>query len=66
VGKLNYPTIIRPDIAFGVSVESVSLSTKDHSLGCNSMDSQVLNKGHLYVDCGHTRVTDWTRSLIDR
>jgi len=44
VGKLNYLTIIRPDIVFAVCCELVSLNTKDHSLRFSSMDSQVLKE----------------------
>jgi len=74
VGKLNYLTVTKSDIAFVVSIVSHFFSTKDNSSGCSSADSQVLkklpDKGLLYSDCEHTRVTgfldaDWTGSLID-
>ena len=76
VGKLNYLMITRLDITFVVSIESVSLSTKNNSLRCSSADSQALKEGYgqtvsVFELWTQTKIvsfsdTDWAGSLIDR
>ena len=76
VGKLNYLTVTRPDIAHSVSVvnQSMSSSTVDkwvaveHILCCLK---GVLRRGILYSNHGHDRVecftdVDWAGSKEDR
>ncbi|KAL0545945.1 hypothetical protein IC582_015849 [Cucumis melo] len=76
VGKLNYLTVTRPDIAYSVSMVSQFMSspTVDHwaaveQILCYLKDAP--GRGILYKNHGHTRVecfsdVDWARSLEDR
>ena len=68
VGKLNHLTVIRPDIAFTVSVVSrfLSLSRTTHWDVAVDVVVQILmylkktpKKGFLYLNCGHARVIDF-------
>ena len=63
MGKLNYLTVIRPDIAFIVSIVSLSSSRTTH------LDAVVrilrylkkaLDKRLLYSNCGHIRVASFS------
>ncbi|XP_019170478.1 PREDICTED: uncharacterized protein LOC109166047 isoform X2 [Ipomoea nil] len=76
VGKLNYLTITRPDIAFPVSVVSQFMQApmRTHWEGAVGIVKYLKNapgKGILYADHGHMRVeafsdADWAGSLSDR
>lgn len=76
VGKLNYLTITRPDIAFPVSVVSQFMSepTQTHweaAIRIVKYLKGAPGKGVLYADYGHTSVeafsdADWAGSPSDR
>ncbi|KAL0556547.1 hypothetical protein IC582_005061 [Cucumis melo] len=76
VGKLNYLTMTRPDIAYFVSVVSQFMSspTVDHWAAVEQIlcySKAAPGRGILYKDHGHTRVecfsdADWAESREDR
>lgn len=76
VGKLNYLTVTRPDIAYSVSVVSQFMSspTVDHWAAVEQILCYLKaapGRGILYKDHGHTRVecfsdADWAGSREDR
>ncbi|TYJ97231.1 Cysteine-rich RLK (RECEPTOR-like protein kinase) 8 [Cucumis melo var. makuwa] len=76
VGKLNYLTVTRPDIAYSVSVVSQFMSspTVDHWATVEQILCYLKvapGRGILYKDHGHTRVecfsdADWMGSREDR
>ncbi|TYK29397.1 Retrovirus-related Pol polyprotein from transposon TNT 1-94 [Cucumis melo var. makuwa] len=76
VGKLNYLTVTRPDIAYSVSVVSqfMSFPTVDHWAAVEQILCYLKaasGRGILYKDHGHTKVkcfsdADWVGSREDR
>ena len=76
VGRLNYPTITRPDISFPVSVVSQFLQSPcdnhwDVVIRILRYIKRTLGHEVLYVNKGHTQIVgycdaDWAGLLADR